>query len=86
MSRSSFEASKRRQKVSRLLAVMSELDELPTAADVAAWSSETWRALTDTANAVFGANMAPPSAASRALVVEELRRRELADATRRMAS
>ncbi len=81
MSRNGFAESRRRLKVDRLLAVIEKLDQPPAADDVAEWTSSTWRALTDTANALFEASHDPPSAASRAMVIEALRERERAMCT-----
>lgn len=76
MSRNPYEERGRAEKVSRLVEVIEKLDQPPSADDVAEWASGTWASLTATANAFFNAHMKPPSAASRALVIEELRRRE----------
>ena len=76
MARNPWEDDARGRKISRLLAVIDLLDETPSADDVAGWSTATWRELARTASAVFDVRVNPPSATSRALVIEELRRRE----------
>lgn len=85
MARNHWEDDARGRKVTRLLAVIDLLDEAPTAAEVAGWSTATWRELARTASAVFDVRVNPPSATSRALVIAELEAREQR-AQRRKAS
>lgn len=84
MSRNEHEERGRSRKVADLVDAILKLDQPPSADDVAGWSSGTWKSLTDVANALRliedpkAPKMKPPSDVSRALVVEELRRRERA--------
>lgn len=73
----SHEDDNRRKKVNRLLAVIDEAGSV-TADEAASWSPLIWFEITQTANAVYGANMKPPSSVTVALVVEAIRLRERA--------
>lgn len=75
------ERAARAEKVAHLVATLVLASPETTAAEVARWASEPWLRLTDAANELHGARHAPPSAATRELVVEALRRAELARAS-----